>query len=156
MNNYNKKYFIFLISFFLSVFVLACTNKKSHQQPEVNIEHLKYHGKENAVTIYSEEKKYKVTLYSNSTPVKTGKIHDWTLKVSTPDGEALDKVKIYLHGGMPVHRHGFPTRPRIKKTSGKGVYLVSGVKFSMPGAWEMRFNIKERNKRDRAVFKINI
>jgi len=155
MNKYNKKTFIFLINIVLLFINSACTNTTSTKKTE-SVNEAQYHGKENAVSVFSEEKKYRVTLYSNSSPIKTGKIHNWTLKVLTPDGDELDKVKIYLHGGMPQHRHGFPTRPRIAKMSGKGLYLVSGVKFSMPGAWEMRFNIKEKTKRDRVVFKINL
>ena len=37
--------------------------------------------------------------------------------------------KIYVHGGMPKHQHGFPTNPRAKQYLGNGLYLVEGVKI---------------------------
>ena len=78
------------------------------------------------------------------------------MQVLTPDNKPVENLKIYIHGGMPVHRHGFPTKPRVTKYLGEGRHLVNGVKFSMPGSWEMRFNIKEATKRDRAIFQIEV
>lgn len=37
---------------------------------------------------------------------------------------------------MPAHRHGMVTRPRITVLE-SGVFLIEGVKFQMPGVWEM-------------------
>jgi len=145
----------------LSVFILlsgcnsATINKTKHQTN--NSQDLKqYSDKDHAVAIVSEGKKYKVSLYSQSYPLQTGKIYNLILNLSTPDDKPLDNVKIYVHGGMPQHQHGFPTSPRVKKSLGNGDYLVEGVKFSMPGDWEIRFNIKEKTKRDRAIFHIKI
>ena len=119
---------------------------------------IEYNGENNRIEKFSEEKKYKVSLYTENFPLPTGKIHTWTLDVKTPDGQPVENVKIYVHGGMPVHQHGFPTSPRITEYLGNGRYLVDGVKFSMVGDWEMRFNIKEekKNKRDRVIFNIKI
>ena len=113
-------------------------------------------SKHSATTVMSEDKKYRVTLYSNVFPIPMQKIHSWTAHIETADGKPLEKAAIYIHGGMPIHRHGFPVKPRVKKNLGNGNYLIKGVKFSMIGEWEMRINIKEPTVRDRAIFKINI
>lgn len=111
-------------------------------------------SKGSATTISSENKKYRVTLYSNTFPIPMQKIHSWVAHIETADGKPIEKATIYIHGGMPEHRHGFPVQPRVKKNLGNGNYLIKGVKFSMIGNWEMRLNIKEPTIRDRAIFKI--
>ena len=111
-------------------------------------------SKESATTVFSENKKYRVTLYSNAFPIPMQKIHSWTAHIETADGKPLENATIYIHGGMPEHRHGFPVQPRVIENIGNGNYLINGVKFSMIGNWEMRLNIKEPTVRDRAIFKI--
>lgn len=113
-------------------------------------------SKDSATTVYSENKKYRVTLYSKVFPLPMQKIHSWVAHIETADGKPLKKATIYIHGGMPQHRHGFPVKPRVKENLGNGNYLIKGVKFSMIGEWEMRLNIKEPTRRDRAIFKITM
>ena len=113
-------------------------------------------SKASATTVWSDDKKYRVSLYSNAFPIPMQKIHSWVVHIETADGKPLEKATIYIHGGMPAHRHGFPVKPRVKKNLGNGNYLIKGVKFSMMGDWEMRINIKELTKRDRAVFLIKM
>lgn len=105
--------------------------------------------------VSADDKKYTVTLYSNQSPVPMQKIHSWTAHIEK-QGKPVGNAKIYIHGGMPAHRHGFPTKPRVQKYLGNGDYLIEGVKFSMIGEWEMRINIKEPGQRDRAVFRIKL
>ena len=113
-------------------------------------------SKSSATTVFSENKKYRVTLYSKVFPLPMQKIHSWVAHIETADGKPLEKATIYIHGGMPQHRHGFPVQPRVEKNLGNGNYLIKGVKFSMIGDWEMRLNIKEPTVRDRAIFKIKM
>ncbi|MFC1773443.1 FixH family protein [Pseudomonadota bacterium] len=127
-----------------------------------------HHGKmsfadrENAVTQPSRDGLYKLSLFSNQSPIPLQIIHSWTLHVETADGKPADNLKIYVNGGMPMHRHGFPTRPKVSDHLGGGDYRVNGIKFNMAGHWEMRFNITEKGKpagrgnEDRVVFKIHL
>lgn len=159
--------FIFLL---VSVIVLSgCAKSKREQQLENKSTTLKFENftpsnvekkgnfsKASATTTLSADKKYRVTLYSNTFPIPMQKIHSWTAHIERADGNPVEKAKIYIHGGMPEHRHGFPVTPRVRKNLGNGKFLIEGVKFSMIGNWEMRLNIKEKNSRDRAIFKIKI
>jgi len=119
---------------------------------------LAYSNKENAVSLLSEDGKYRVTLYSTVFPLQTSQIHNWIVHVETPSGELVENAKIRVHGGMPAHKHGFPTTPRVKEYLGGGDYKIEGVKFSMPGEWQMRLNIKEDKlvRRDRVVFIVKL
>jgi hypothetical protein len=48
---------------------------------------------------------------------------------------------IRLSGGMRAHGHGLPTRPLVQELE-IGRYIVKGLKFSMPGSWELQFDIE--------------
>jgi len=116
------------------------------------------YSRQNPVTLDTDDGKYKVRLHSDNIPVPMNRIHSWTVRITTPDGAPVEDAKIYVHGGMPAHRHGFPTTPRAKTYLGNGEYRIDGVKFSMSGRWEMRINIKQEKllRRDRAVFQVDL
>ena len=104
----------------------------------------------------SEDGIYRVSLYSSVFPIPLQKIHSWPVHIEYASGKPLLNAKIYIHGGMPEHRHEFPTVPRVRKNLGNGDFLIEGMKFNMHGDWELRINIKEEKQRDRAVFHISI
>jgi len=117
---------------------------------------IKYAGNNNSVSEVSESGNYRFFLYSKSLPIPLRKIHNWIVKVETNQGEPVTNARLYVSGGMPLHRHGFPTKPVVQKHLGQGEYLVEGIKFSMPGDWQMRFTMQEGKQRERAIFKIKI
>lgn len=129
----------------------------AHATDEGTAEAARY-SKQQPVTLTSEDQKYQVTLYSNVSPIPLNKIHSWTVQVIAADGKPVEHATIRIHGGMPAHRHGFPTSPRVKQYLGDGAYRIDGVKFSMPGNWEIRINIRQDEEmvRDRAVFEIDL
>lgn len=150
---------IILIGFVSALLTACATSETADTQPankDTTPSKLQYAGKQNAVTDLSESGNYRFTLYSKPEPIPLRKIHQWILKVETKAGKPVTNAKIYISGGMPAHRHGFPTKPVVKKHLGNGKYLVEGIKFSMPGYWEMRFTMKIDNQRERVKFKINI
>lgn len=121
-----------------------------------------YTSREHAVIQTTENGLYKVKLFSNESPIPLQKIHSWTLHIETADGKPAENLKVYVNGGMPMHRHGFPTKPTMSAHLANGDYRVDGIKFNMPGHWEMRFNITEvgvqagRGKKDRVIFTIHL
>ena len=108
------------------------------------------------VTAITNHKKYKVTLYSKTFPLPVQKIHSWIAHIEYANGKPVENATVYIHGGMPAHRHDFPVKPRVNQYLGKGNYLIEAVKFSMIGNWEMRIYIQEKTQRDRAIFKIKL
>jgi len=153
------------ISLLLMGKVSARTQQHEHQMKDFDVMHhedMGFAGRENAVTQTSSDGLYKVSLFSNPVPIPLQKIHSWTLRIATADGKPAENLKIFVNGGMPMHRHGFPTKPKVSGHLGNGEYRVDGIKFNMVGHWEMRFNITEKNnaagrgKEDRIIFKIHL
>ncbi len=73
----------------------------------------------------------------------------------------LKNAKILLAGGMPAHHHGLPTAPVVNWSDKKNNYVIDGLKFSMPGDWELRLlieNTSPDNKpiQDKVLFKFTI
>lgn len=70
----------------------------------------------------------------------------------TPAGAPIGNGLVYLNGGMPEHGHGMPTRPQTMGEVSTGVYRVEGVKFNMPGRWELIVAIQANGTEDFAYF----
>ena len=83
-----------------------------------------------------------VTFSTPDGPPQINRMHSWILHVETAAGEPVEGADIEVDGGMPVHNHGLPTRPRVTEELGGGDYRLDGVRFHMSGYWEMVFSIK--------------
>jgi hypothetical protein len=57
---------------------------------------------------------------------------------------------------MPQHGHGLPTRPRVTRNAGDGVYDIEGVRFNMRGWWELTLSIQTAAGADRVTFNLNL
>jgi hypothetical protein len=81
-----------------------------------------------------------------------------TVRVTLRDAEglAIDDALIAIDGGMPQHGHGLPTRPRVTKTLGDGIYEIEGVRFNMGGWWEFRLAIAGSRGADTVTFNLNL
>jgi hypothetical protein len=108
------------------------------------------------MTRMSGSDRFRVSMRSNVDPVPLSRIHNWTLHLETPEGVAVDDAQIGVYGDMPAHRHGLPTKPKVTENRGGGDYLIEGVKFSMPGRWQLILIITADGKRDKAKFNIDL
>jgi hypothetical protein len=108
------------------------------------------------MTRMSGSDRFRVSMRSNVDPVPLSQIHSWTLHLETPEGVALDDAQIGVYGSMPAHKHGLPTKPRVTENLGGGSYLIEGVKFTMPGRWQLILIITVDGKRDKAKFNIDL
>jgi hypothetical protein len=86
--------------------------------------------------------------------IKQGEMHAWILTVKTPDGKPVDDAKVAVDGGMPDHNHGLPTSPAVTEHLGDGRYRIDGMKFSMSGRWELRFDIAAAAGADTVTFNL--
>ncbi|MGI9591600.1 MAG: cytochrome c peroxidase [Myxococcota bacterium] len=80
-----------------------------------------------------------------------GEMHDWVLRIERTDGAPAQPTTIAFDGGMPAHGHGFATAPRVTRELGDAEYLVEGVRFHMPGDWELRAVVTDATGRDGAA-----
>lgn len=85
---------------------------------------------------------------SDPNPPVINRMHDWTLRLRDRDGQPLDECDVAVSGGMPAHDHGLPTQPRVRPAAGEdsgdmteGGYRLEGLRFHMPGAWVLQFDI---------------
>jgi hypothetical protein len=108
------------------------------------------------ITRMSVRDRFRVSMRSNVYPVPLSRMHSWDVHVETPEGVAIENAQIGVYGTMPAHRHGLPTKPRLTENRGGGDYLIEGVKFTMPGQWELLLIITVDGKRDKAKFKIDL
>jgi hypothetical protein len=100
----------------------------------------------------TEAEKYRIAIRPLAEPIAINKIHTWEIQLRTPSGETVPGAKIGVGGGMPQHGHGFPTQPRVTKDLGNGSYLLEGMKFSMPGWWEIKLTIDAPSGADEIRF----
>ncbi len=98
--------------------------------------------------------RYSVSYKSDTTPLPINKIISWELSVKTHDGKPVTEADVFIDGDMPAHGHGFPTEPEVTDEIEDGVYLVEGIKFSMPGHWVVTFMIEVDGKKDTATFNV--
>lgn len=100
----------------------------------------------------SAHDKYRVTLHALADPITINRMHAWEIRLRSPSGEAVQGARISVDGGMPQHGHGFPTQPRVTKELGDGRYLLEGMKFSMPGWWEIKLKLATASGEDEVTF----
>jgi len=96
---------------------------------------------------------YLVTVTPGIDPIPVGKMHEWTVAVTGPNGRPA-KAEIEFDGGMPQHGHGLPSVPRVTGQDASGRKVVSGVRFNMPGWWRIEVKINGAAGADTAVFNL--
>ena len=104
----------------------------------------------------SEHGLYSVSFDSALDPIEINRIHSWLLHIETVDGQSLENAEISVDGGMPAHAHGLPTQPRVAANLGDGNYRLEGVRFHMPGSWEITITIEANGTTDRVVIALEL
>ena len=99
---------------------------------------------------------YRLQIFSQVTPLEINRIHSWELLLTDTNGAIVNDATIQVSGGMPEHDHGMPTLPRVTETLNNGRLLLQGVRFHMPGYWELIFNIQTPNGADSAKFEFTL
>ena len=89
-------------------------------------------------------------------PIRIRRMQSMRVVVSDPAGQPVDGASITVDGGMPEHRHGLPTQPRVTRSLGDGAYEVEGVKFTMGGWWELKFAIAGTAGADSVTFNLDL
>lgn len=82
-------------------------------------------------------------------------MHSWLLELRDVSGLVIG-AQITVEGGMPNHNHGLPTRPQVTEEIKPGFYLIEGIRFHMPGTWEMRFLINANNQKIEALLNFRL
>jgi len=99
---------------------------------------------------------FKISFEAELDPIPINKIHSWVLTVRTVGGDAVTTADISVLGGMPLHDHGMPTRPRVTENLGEGHYRLEGMRFHMNGQWEVLVTVKANGKVDTVIIALNL
>ena len=89
-------------------------------------------------------------------PLRTRQLQTIRVAIQDNDGRAIENAAIRIDGGMPQHGHGLPTRPRVTKHLGGGVYEIEGVRFNMGGWWEFKLAINSVAGEDTVTFNLSL
>ena len=80
---------------------------------------------------------YSVKIFSQLSPLEINRIHSWYIEITGVDSTPVSNAQITVTGGMPDHDHGLPTQPQVTEEVGDGTYLLEGMRFHMPGKWQI-------------------
>lgn len=106
-------------------------------------------------TFQSDNGHFRVSYESQLEPIAINRIHSWTLHVSTAEGAPVTNAVLTIEGGMPEHNHGLATAPSIAP-AGDGEYQLQGLRFHMPGYWELELNITDGNVSDKVIIPLEL
>lgn len=109
-----------------------------------------------ATALTSDNGRFKVSYRSELEPAEINQLHSWVLHVEDASGQPLENATINVKGWMPDHGHGLPTAPRVTEALGNGDYRLEGIKYSMPGHWEMTVEIQAGDQTDSVTFNLNL
>lgn len=87
-------------------------------------------------------------------PLRPRKLQTVQVAIADAAGEPIQNAQIGIDGGMPQHGHGLPTRPRVTKQVGNGIYEIEGVRFNMGGWWEFKLAIAGSRGADTVTFNL--
>ena len=89
-------------------------------------------------------------------PLRPRQMQTVRVTVRDAEGHAVDEAQISIDGGMPQHGHGLPTRPRVTRNLGDGMYEIEGVRFNMGGWWEFKLGIAGSRGADTITFNLDL
>jgi hypothetical protein len=89
-------------------------------------------------------------------PLRPRQMQTVRVTVRDAEGRAIDEAQISIDGGMPQHGHSLPTRPRVTRNLGDGIYEIEGVRFNMGGWWEFKLAIAGSRGADTVTFNLDL
>lgn len=99
---------------------------------------------------------FSVTCTSELEPIPINRMHRWHVAIVDARGAPVLGAEVTVTGGMPLHDHGLPSAPRMTRELGGGVYLIEGMKFHMPGQWEVVLHIAAAPASDRVTIELRL
>lgn len=97
-----------------------------------------------------------IEIYSDLSPLLINQIHSWHIRILDSNNQSLNVEQLSVIGGMPEHDHGLPTQPQITTRLENGDYLLEGVRFHMPGKWELIITMQKDGEDDQAVIEFQL
>ena len=98
------------------------------------------------------------TIYVDTSinPLRINTMHSWQIRVIDSESKPVTMASVSIEGGMPEHDHELPTRPKVTSEISPGTYLLQGVRFHMPGRWEIKFTISREDQQEFGMASIQL
>ena len=98
------------------------------------------------------------TIYVDTSinPLRINTMHSWQIRVIDSESKPVTMASVSIEGGMPEHAHGLPTRAKDTSEISPGTYLLQGVRFHMPGRWEIKFTISREDQQEFGMASIQL
>jgi hypothetical protein len=106
--------------------------------------------------LFSEGGSIRVTYYLESENAPLNDIHSWKLLLEDKNGAIIENAEIVVSPDMPEHLHGMLTTAEVYELDEPGMYRVDGMKFHMPGWWEVTIDVTTPKTRDLVRFQLII
>lgn len=100
--------------------------------------------------------RYLVSVGPENQDIPISRLHRWRLILHDAAGKPVRGARIKIGGGMREHGHGLATRPEIEETNRPGEYRIEGMRFNMPGKWQLVIEINAAAGEDRAEFELSL
>jgi hypothetical protein len=101
----------------------------------------------------SASRQFTATLQPDQ-PLRPRRMQIVRVAIVDVEGRPVENASIQIDGGMPEHGHGLPTRPRMTRALGNGLYEIEGVRFNMGGWWEFKLSITAASGSDVVTFNL--
>ena len=96
-----------------------------------------------------------IEVFSQLDPLQINLMHSWHIRLSE-SGAVISGASITMNGGMPEHDHGLPTQAQVTEELEPGLYLLEGIRFHMPGLWELQFSIEHGGRVELATIEFKL
>jgi hypothetical protein len=105
--------------------------------------------------VCSNGKSFEVEIVKGPDAIPQGDLFELEVQVreGCRAGAPAENVVLEMEAVMPGHGHGMNTHPRVAPLA-PGRFLVSGLRFHMPGRWEMHFDVVRDGVLERAQLDI--
>lgn len=89
-------------------------------------------------------------------PEHVNRLHGFALSLATDDGMPVAGATIVVTGRRRYAPNPLPTSPKVSSGPDKGNYRIEGLRFHMPGEWQLHFAIDFGQIRDRASIDVMV
>ncbi|ALO47482.1 FixH family protein [Pseudohongiella spirulinae] len=97
-----------------------------------------------------------INMQSQLQPLTINQMHSWIITIRDTDNRPVAGATIEVNGGMAEHDHGLATAPRVTDYLGDGAYLLQGMRFHMPGQWQLELTILVETARYSASMTVDL
>lgn len=106
---------------------------------------------------HSKSRNFELHLSPEEIQTPLNKIVSWPVRIiDLSETFSLEEATITVDGGMPHHGHGLPTSPILTPLAKAGEYRIEGLKFSMPGYWEIALSVTQNGASDKIILGFTI